>query len=72
MFESLLIRQLKGCDLVCLLMLPSLRQKTAFVNVGLSYDLDQVQRIALDSYYGSQALNKANAATIYLSYYLGF
>lgn len=51
---------------------PSLRQKTAFVNAGLSYDLDQVQRIALDSYYGSQALNKANAATVYLSYYLGF
>jgi probable HAF family extracellular repeat protein len=51
---------------------PNIRKTTGFVEGGLSYDLDDSQRISSNVIYATQALNQAKVAMVYLSYSIGF
>ena len=51
---------------------PNIRKTTGFIEGGLSYDLDDAQRISSNVIYSTQALNRAKVAMIYLNYSVGF
>jgi probable HAF family extracellular repeat protein len=51
---------------------PNLRTYTNYVDVGIYHDLADNQRISANLYYGTQNLNSAKVAMMYVGYYLGF
>ena len=51
---------------------PNVRKTTAFVDAGVNYEINAAQRLSSNVIYGTQALNTAKVAMVYLNYSVGF
>ncbi len=51
---------------------PNVRKTTAFVDAGVNYEINEAQRLSSNVIYGTQALNTAKVAMVYLNYAVGF